>query len=114
MPYLMIQTNRTVSPDKREPLLTAASRLLAKELGKPESYVMVSLNSDVPMLFAGTGEPAAYAELKSIGLPAGSTKPLSRAICDLLEQRLDISSGRVYIEFTDIKGSHWGWNGGTF
>ncbi len=114
MPYLMIQTNRTVSPDRRELLLATASRLLAKELGKPESYVMVSLNSDVPMLFAGSEEAAAYVELKSIGLPAGSTKPLSRAICSLLEQQLDISPGRVYIEFTDIKGSHWGWNGGTF
>ncbi|WP_077727983.1 MULTISPECIES: phenylpyruvate tautomerase MIF-related protein [Methylocaldum] len=114
MPYLTIQTNREVSPDQREPLLTAASRLLAKELGKPESYVMVSLNSDVPMLFAGTGEPAAYAELKSIGLPAGQIKSLSRSICSLLEQRLDIPPARVYIEFTDIKGSQWGWNGGTF
>jgi len=114
MPYLTIQTNRAVSPDRHEPLLAAASRLLAKELGKPESYVMVSLNGGVPLLFAGTGEPAAYAELKSIGLPAGQTKSLSRAICGLLEQQLDIPPARVYIEFTDIKGSHWGWNGGTF
>jgi phenylpyruvate tautomerase len=114
MPYLMIQTNRTVTPDQREPLLTEASRLLANELGKPESYVMVSLSSDVPMLFAGTGEPAAYVELKSIGLPAGQLKSLSRAICSLLEQRLGVSPARVYIEFTDIKGSHWGWNSGTF
>jgi len=114
MPYLTIQTNRPVSPDQREPLLAAASRLLAKELGKPEAYVMVGLNSEVPMLFAGTGEPAVYAELKSIGLPAGQIKSLSRAICSLLEQQLDISPARVYIEFTDIKGGHWGWNSGTF
>lgn len=114
MPYLTIQSNRAVTPDQREPLLTAVSRLLAKELGKPESYVMVSLSSDVPMLFAGTGEPAAYVELKSIGLPAGQLKSLSREICNLLEQQLGVLPARVYIEFTDIKGSHWGWNGGTF
>ncbi|HYE34890.1 phenylpyruvate tautomerase MIF-related protein [Methylocaldum sp.] len=114
MPYLTMQINRPVAPDQRESLLVAASRLLAKELGKPEAYVMVSLNGDVPMLFAGTSEPAAYVELKSIGLPAVQTKSLSRTICGLLEQQLKISPARVYIEFTDIKGSHWGWNGGTF
>jgi phenylpyruvate tautomerase len=114
MPYLMIQTNRAISPGQREPLLRAASRLLAKELGKPEAYVMVSLSSDVSMLFAGTDEPAAYAELKSIGLPAGQIKSLSQAISTLLEQQLDIAPARVYIEFADIKGSQWGWNGGTF
>lgn len=114
MPYLTIRTNRSVSPDRRETLLVAASSLLAKELGKPEAYVMVSLIGDVPMLFAGTGELAAYLELKSIGLPAAQIKSLSREISGLLEQQLNISPARVYIEFTDIKGSHWGWNGGTF
>jgi phenylpyruvate tautomerase len=70
MPYLKIQVNRTVPADKTGELLKLASKKIASELGKPESYVMVELTANTAMLFAGKDDPAVYAELKSIGLPA--------------------------------------------
>ena len=91
-----------------------ASRLVAEQLGKPERYVMVALQVDVPMLFAGTDEPLAYAELKSIGLPIGATEELSAAICHLLQETLAVPQERIYIEFADAPRRMWGWNGGTF
>jgi len=114
MPYLKIQVNRELTPDAKRQLLDLASKRAAKELSKPESYVMVELSSNVAMLFAGTAEPAAYVELKSIGLPAVLIRPLSKTLCALLQEQLGIDPARIYIEFTDVKGSCWGWNGSTF
>ena len=45
---------------------------------------MVSVETIATMQFAGTEEPLAYLELKSIGLPKTITSSASRALCDLV------------------------------
>ncbi len=114
MPYLKIQLNKPLEEAKMKTLLAEASRKLADELGKPERYVMVEVTANPAMLFGGTDEPAAYVELKSIGLPSGHIKSLSQSLSALLQDSVGIASSRVYIEFTDVKGSFWGWSGSTF
>lgn len=59
MPYLMIQTNLKVDEVEAKALLAKASGLVAAELGKPESYVMVALEAKTAMLFAGDDSPLA-------------------------------------------------------
>lgn len=114
MPYLAIQTNQDLSPEKHQQLLTLASKTVAEILGKPESYVMVAVPPAIPMLFAGSDAPLAYLELKSIGLPEEQTTRLSHALCDMINAQLNIPAERVYIEFANAQRSMWGWNGGTF
>ena len=114
MPYLKIQTNQKIDPTTGSNLLSGASKLVAAELGKPESYVMVALETETPMLFAGSDAPLAYLELKSIGLPEGKTAKLSAALSSLMAETLGVSQERVYIEFANAKGVMWGWNGATF
>jgi phenylpyruvate tautomerase PptA (4-oxalocrotonate tautomerase family) len=113
MPYLRIQTNVEPAPAERAPLLAALSAGVAAALGKDERYVMVALETAVPMLFGGSDAPLAYLELKSIGLPA-RTEELSRRLCQTVGERLGIPAQRIYIEFADAPGHLWGWNGGTF
>jgi phenylpyruvate tautomerase len=114
MPTLRILTNVQVPPENRPGLLAHASRSIAAMLGKPESYVMVILEDGRDMLFAGTRAPAAYLELKSLGLAETRTAAYSRALCDLLATALGIPAERVYIEFTAPPAHLFGWNGGTF
>ena len=114
MPLLKIQSNQAISEDQSSELLKIASNLVATELGKPESYVMVSIEPPRLMLFAGTDEPVAFLELKSIGLQESQTKQLSGALCQLMNDKLGVASDRVYIEFADAPRKMWGWNGGTF
>jgi phenylpyruvate tautomerase PptA (4-oxalocrotonate tautomerase family) len=83
-------------------------------LGKPESYVMLTLERNPDMLFAGSNDPLAYLELKSIGLPASRTREFSAQLCELVGSELDIPSDRIYIEFSDVERGLWGWNGKTF
>lgn len=114
MPTLRILTNAQVLPEDRPGLLVHASRTVAEMLGKPESYVMVILEDGRDMLFAGTPAPAAYLELKSLGLSETKTAAYSRALCALLAAALGIPAERVYIEFTAPPAHLFGWNGGTF
>ncbi|GMR21452.1 MAG: phenylpyruvate tautomerase MIF-related protein [Gammaproteobacteria bacterium] len=114
MPYLRIQTNLELSEAKKNAILPLASNVVSSELGKPENYVMVSFAPPQPMMFAGSNEPCAYLELKSIGLPESRTKHLSSVLCRLMESELELAADRVYVEFTDAARSMWGWNGGTF
>ncbi len=114
MPYLRIQTNRPVAAAVKTSLAMHASELVARELGKPESYVMVTFAPEQTMLFGGNDTPCAYLELKSIGLPATRTENLSSALCHLVDETLKIPPNRIYIEFSDVDASHWGWDSTTF
>ncbi len=65
MPLINVKTNITdvQAPDT---LLKKLSAALGTATGKPESYVMMLLDSGVPMTFAGTEQPCAYVEIRSI------------------------------------------------
>jgi phenylpyruvate tautomerase len=114
MPYVKVQINREIPSAQSPQALPLISKRVAKDLGKPEQYVMVELSGNPAMIFAGNAEPAAYVELKSIGLPSAVLSQLSKSLSGLLQEQFGVDPSRVYIEFIDIKGSHWGWNGGTF
>ncbi|MFZ5496703.1 MAG: phenylpyruvate tautomerase MIF-related protein [Verrucomicrobiota bacterium] len=114
MPYLKIQTNLPLSKKAERTVLKTASTLIAEELDKPEDFVMLAVQANTPMLFAGSDEPVAFLELKAIGLPARKTKRLCEALCQLVETHLGIPSSRVYVKFIDVRRGMWGWQGDMF
>ena len=114
MPLLRIQTNQSIAAERCQSLATRASALVSELLGKPERYVMVFVEPDCRMLFAGSDAPLANMELKSIGLPESETARFSDALCRLAGEELGVDAERVYIEFVDAPRKMWGWNGGTF
>lgn len=114
MPLLSIATNIELSAEAGQEFIAAASSKTAELLGKPERYVMVQLQSSQAMSFAGSTEPLAYCELKSIGLPVERTGDFSRQLCDLIQQQFSIPTDRIYIEFSNAERNLWGWNGDTF
>jgi phenylpyruvate tautomerase PptA (4-oxalocrotonate tautomerase family) len=114
MPVLKIQTNVVIAEEAKKKLLQDSSAKVAAMLGKPERYVMVMIESNPNMLFAGDNSPLAYMELKSIGLPGDQTSAFSEALSKLVQQQLSIPPDRVYIEFANAERHMWGWSGGTF
>jgi phenylpyruvate tautomerase len=114
MPFLKIQTNQPLADTAAKALAAKASGRVAELLGKPEAYVMVTVETNAAMQFAGSDEPLAYLELKSIGLPQSITASASRTLCDLVAGETGISAKRIYIEFSDAPRQMWGWNGATF
>jgi phenylpyruvate tautomerase PptA (4-oxalocrotonate tautomerase family) len=104
MPYLKIQTNLPVDEVAKHKTVIRASKLVARELGKPETCIMITFAPVQTMSFAGNEKPCAYLELKSIGLPEDKTGSLSKSLCRLMEKALKIPASRVYIEFADPRG----------
>jgi phenylpyruvate tautomerase PptA (4-oxalocrotonate tautomerase family) len=114
MPYLLINTSQELDKAEEMRLLGMCSQSLATALGKPERYVMVSIESGLSMLFGGDNSPCAYLELKSLGLPEEKTAELSLTLCKLIGETLAIPAERVYIEFSNPPRHMWGWNNTTF
>jgi len=113
MPVLSIDTNIKIEKGLGQ-TLRELSQLCSNLLGKPEQYVMVQLNDEQNLIFAGSNEPAANCSLTSLDLTDEHTKDYSEAICSYLEDRLEIPANRIYIEFKSPQRSLFGWNKSTF
>lgn len=114
MPLLQITTNVPLSGDAKKNLTVAGSSTVSEIVGKSEQWVMVTVRENVEMRFGGSEDPCCYLELKSIGLPENSTRNFSAKLANLVEEHLEVPSGRVYIEFTNAPRHLWGYNGSTF
>jgi phenylpyruvate tautomerase PptA (4-oxalocrotonate tautomerase family) len=114
MPLIRVDTNVRIDEAAQDALLKDLSRLAAEDLGKPERYVMVHLHAGQPMALAGSTEPLANVEVRSIGLEAADTAELSASLCRFLEQRLGLAPARIYLQFVPFSPAFWGWDGATF
>jgi phenylpyruvate tautomerase PptA (4-oxalocrotonate tautomerase family) len=114
MPLLQLQTSVPIASDKQAGVLAALSKIMSETIGKPERYVMITLQSG-PILMSGAADNAAFADVRSIGgLGGGVNKQLAQKIGALLQQELGIAGDRIFLNFTDVGAGQWGWNGGTF
>jgi len=114
MPLIKLQISVPVSNEKQEELLASISKIIAESIGKPEQYVMASIEGGLIMM-SGKREAAAFADVRSIGgLNGNVNKQISQKLCSLLDESLGISANRVYMNFTDVSAVNWGWNGSTF
>lgn len=114
MPFIRILTSVTVPPTG-DALLRDLSALLARELGKPEGYVMTCLEAGARMTFGGSGEPTCYVEVKNVGtFTPAATARLSGLLTEQLAAALAVAPNRVYIEFADASPHLWGHDGDTF
>ena len=114
MPLLRLQTSVSLTDEKRQELLASLSKIVAESIGKPEQYVMVTVETGA-MLMSGKPGAAAFADIRSIGgLNGGVNSAIAQQLCALLEQALGIAPARVYLNFTNVAAENWGWRGNTF
>ncbi len=108
MPYLKIETNKKL--DVTKDFLKKISEFTSGLLGKPEKKIMISICSETKMMLDKSTEPLAFIQLKSIGLPSEKCAEYSRSICEFIESEIGIRSDRLYIDFSNIEGSMFGFN----
>jgi phenylpyruvate tautomerase PptA (4-oxalocrotonate tautomerase family) len=114
MPLIKVESTQHISAEQKSELLESLSASVAEITGKSEKYVM-ALWADAEIILGGGQGAAAFVEVRGIGgLDDGTNKRLSASICDILDSAADIPPDRVYINFTDIPRSNWGWNSTTF
>ena len=111
MPLLMIKTSVSLSEEKKEAFLKAATKVLV-DLGKKESHAMVLLEK-VDASMGGEIGPTAFAEFRSMVFQSHEQNNLmSEKLSQLFEEMLDIPSERVFIHVVQVPQSCWGWKGG--
>ena len=110
LPLLSISTNANIKNEQK--LLAKSSDFISSLTGKPINFIMVKLTHSLSMYFAGTDEPCAFIEIKSIGslVPSKMSKP----VCDFFATELEISKERIYIFYQDVDSKQWAWNDRTF
>lgn len=114
MPLLTITTNITLDEQSAQALCSKASTQVAGMLGKPESYVMISIIHGTCMSFAADASPCAMLELKSLGLPEQQTAAFSDSLCSFITTETGIPANRIYIQFSGPERHMWGWDRRTF
>ena len=113
MPLLKLETTVALADDKKKALLASLSKIVAGTIGKPEQYVMVTINPTTILMSGKTGE-AAFVDLRSIGgLNNSVNHQLSQKIGALLKESLGVPPDRIYLNFTDVPAGNWGWNNDT-
>jgi phenylpyruvate tautomerase len=114
MPYLSIHTNANLGVDRQSELLAAASKIGSSQLSKPEEYMMVSITPVGRLFFGGSEDPAAFLELKSIGVPDGKRNLLCAELTDLIAGKCGIAKNRIYLVMIDVEARFWGHKGKPF
>lgn len=115
MPLIRVQVSEPVEQEQQTSMMRGLSATVAREMGKPESYMMVLLETEIPMLMGQSAEPAALVEVRSVGtISPDQARSLSKAIGEILEQSVGIGAGRVYINFAGVSPAMWGYDGRTF
>ncbi|ESW06634.1 hypothetical protein PHAVU_010G064100 [Phaseolus vulgaris] len=102
MPCLYISTNINLDGINIDPIFSQATTAVSTIIGKPEKFVMVILKGSVPISFEGNKEPAAYAEIVSMGgINSEVKKNLIYSIGTILQTNLSIPRTRFFLKVFD-------------
>ncbi len=113
MPYIHVQTNVPVTAAEADTLKTRLGQAIPALPGKSEKWLMVRVESECAMWFAGSDDPCAMAEVAVYGgAPSEAYEAMTARICEILDSVLSLSPGRVYVKYSETPD--WGWNGGNF
>ncbi|MBR1930701.1 MAG: hypothetical protein IJ833_04380 [Lachnospiraceae bacterium] len=113
MPFIDSKITVTLSESQKESLKTRLGQAVSI-IGKPESYLMVGINDNYTLYFAGEKvEKGAYVEVSLFGNSTASAyEQMTARICEILEEELGIPGNKVYVTYHGV--NNWGFNGRNF
>jgi len=112
-PSLFVTTNVEMG-EKNKDFMLAASKAVAKCLGKPESYVAVCVQDGQDVIWGGSDAPCALCKVLSLGsINLENNKALTIEVSALLAE-FNVPQNRIYINFFDLERQNVGYNGATF
>ncbi|KAJ7090375.1 Tautomerase/MIF superfamily [Mycena belliarum] len=113
MPYLELLVNVPVH-DETE-LALEFSKVAARALSKPESYITVSITFNKTLTFGGTLEPAFALRVVSLdNLSPSLNEGYSKILSEFITSKFGIPNDRGYINFDDPGRGYLGFKGTTF
>ena len=114
MPYISLKTTAAIDAEKEKTIKEKLARAMEKNLGKGESWLMISFEDGMRMWFKGDDSaPAAMVEIKIFGhASADAYDRMTADVCDILSDELSVPGDRAYVKYEECQ--RWGWNGGNF
>lgn len=113
MPCIKIETNVTLDAATAKAKALALAREAAVAIGKPVERILAVIEPNMALSYRGVETPAAFVELKSIGLKADDCPALAKWMGEFLERELGVPASMGLIEFKELDPELTGVNKGT-
>ena len=113
MPYINTKTNVEISKAQEKNIKTKLGKAVGL-LSKPESYLMVNMEDNCRLYFAGDGDkPAAFVEIRLFGRASERAyDQMTAAVTDIIKDELGVPANRIYVQYEEVP--HWGYAGSNF
>lgn len=111
MPYIDSKVTVSLSDGERECLKKELGKIVNDIPGKSEKFLMIGFQDNYSLYFKGEKlDYGAFVEVKLFGrVSEDSLKKVTREICDLYNDKLNIPPKSIYVKFEEV--DTWGWNG---
>ena len=113
MPLLEVSSNLVLTEAEKMNCLQMLSKAAAELMEKPESVVMTVWHSS-KMTFGGSDSSTLHLAVKAIRMPDDAPQRLTPELTERIRLTVSVPPERIFITFTDVPPSHWGWNHKTF
>ena len=113
MPFINSKITVAVDDAKKEAIKTKLGKAVSI-LNKPESFLMVGIEDNYDLWFAGEKiEKGAYVAVEIYGNASSDAyNRMTGEICSILGDELDIPADKIYVKYQGV--ADWGWNGHNF
>jgi phenylpyruvate tautomerase PptA (4-oxalocrotonate tautomerase family) len=111
MPYIDSKVTVPLSDNEKECLKKELGKIVNDIPGKSERFLMIGFQDNYSLYFKGQKlDYGAFVEVKLFGrVSEDSLKKVTREICDLYNDKLNIPPKSIYVKFEEV--DTWGWNG---
>lgn len=114
MPYIKTNVSVSVTKEQEESVKNRLGQIITQIPGKSEEFLMIELEDNCRLYFGGNQDgPTAYVKVEVFGsLSDEYSLMLTKDICVMMEEELQIPRNRVYVNYESF--TQWGWNGKNF
>ncbi|WP_369281801.1 phenylpyruvate tautomerase MIF-related protein [Oscillibacter sp. GMB15532] len=110
MPYIGINTSKSLSDTQKDALRTALGEKITLIPGKTESKLMVDISDGRTMYLAGEKRELAYVDVKCFGsFEFAHKKTFTEAAFEIVQQATGLPQDGIYLTYSEFE--NWGTQG---
>lgn len=113
MPFIEIKTDKKITKELEAALVRDFGQAIETFSGKTEKYLMVNIEGECGMAFAGVIGDCCMVSVDLLGSATPEAyEKMTKVTCTLISRVLGIPEDRVYVKYSEYET--WGWNGINF
>ena len=114
MPYINMKTSAKLDTGTSFDLIKAFGEAITLIPGKTERWLMINIDNECEMAFAGDYTTAcAMLEVEIFGAASDAAyDALTKKLCDVVSNKTGIPKDRIYVKYREV--GHWGMGGFNF